>query len=225
MHVFQHVDFEWIGLIEPWAKERGVTPTVTRFHRGERPPRETDFLVVMGGPMSVTEEDKYPWLVEEKEFLRRHIHAGKPVLGICLGAQLIASALGARVFPNREKEIGWFPIELTEAGEQSGYFLPETPFTAFHWHGDTFEIPKGAELLAHSEGCAHQAFSIHRALGLQFHLEMSTSDIRLIAKECVAEITPARYIQTADFMAQQAEKYVPFCTKQIDHVLKKLATP
>lgn len=222
MHVFQHVPFEWIGLIEPWAKERGITPSVTRFHLGETPPESADFLVVMGGPMSVTEEDRYPWLVEEKAFLRRHILAGKPALGICLGAQLIASALGAQVEPNREKEVGWFPVSLTDLGESSGYFLPETPFQAFHWHGDTFGIPSGAQWLARSEGCSHQAFSVHRAVGLQFHLEMTRSDIARIAEACSGDLSPGRYVQDAVTMARQADEFVPFCAKQMDHLLKKL---
>src|SRR5690606_32591469 len=114
-----------------------------------------------------------PWMKEEKKLIEKAILKGKRVIGICLGAQLIADVLGARVFPNKEKEIGWFPIELTEEGQKSPFFAGfNKTETVFHWHGDTFEIPKGAEHIASSKVCENQAFLFdHKVLGLQFHLE------------------------------------------------------
>jgi GMP synthase (glutamine-hydrolysing) len=131
-------------------------------------------LIVMGGPMGVYEQERYPFLKREIAFIGEAIAAKKPVLGICLGAQLIARALGARVFPNRRKEIGWYKVRLTSAGKRDPLFLnsPAQPWV-FQWHGDTFTLPKGARLLAASPLCRNQAFRHGSSVyGLQFHLEV-----------------------------------------------------
>jgi GMP synthase-like glutamine amidotransferase len=164
-------------------------------------PRTTadiDLVIAMGGPMSVNDETAFPWLVDEKRFVRQAVDAGLPVLGICLGAQLIASALGARVYPNAAKEIGWFPVRAA-ADEDDGVFRFPQEFTSFHWHGETFDLPPGARHLAESDGCRHQAFSIGRhVMGVQFHPEMTASGACLLVEHCAMDLTPGRYVQTRD---------------------------
>jgi len=163
---------------------------------------ELDWLVVMGGPMSVDESQKYFWLTAEKHFIENAFQHGKTVIGICLGAQLIADVLGAPVSRNRFPEIGWFPVQLTPAAQavplcQS---VPEQ-FTAFHWHGDTFDLPHGAIHLARSEACDNQGFLYgERVLGLQFHLESTPASVRALVENCGDDIREGRYIQTVETM-------------------------
>lgn len=204
LHVLQHVPFEGPAGIGEWAARRGHSVTITPLFEDAGLPEQTDFdwLIVMGGPMGIYDEDDYPWLVREKEFLREAISGGKTVVGICLGAQLIADALGARVHRNGHKEIGWFPIELTEQGQTSPplVFLPHR-FEVFHWHGDTFDLPEGAVHLAYSQGCEHQGFLYdQRVLGLQFHLESTPASVADLVANCADEIVPAAYVQDAERM-------------------------
>jgi len=211
-HYFQHVPFEGLGSIEGWLRSVGYEITSTFFYQQNPalPPVDCiDLLIVMGGPMSVNDEEQYSWLVEEKRFLRECIAAGKPVLGICLGAQLIASAMGARVYPNSVKEIGWFPIQGVSAGE--GTFSFPASLEVFHWHGETFDLPPGARLLASSQGCANQAFQLGSlVIGLQFHLETTQESAQKLVDICRAELIPAPYVQTEEeILAAGAEKYGP----------------
>jgi GMP synthase-like glutamine amidotransferase len=203
MHIqcLQHVPFEGPCGIGGWAAARGHRLAVTPLYAGVVPPRPADFdwLVVMGGPMGVGDEAQYPWLAAEKVLIREAIAAGKTVVGVCLGAQLIAEVLGGRVYRNREREIGWMPIQLTEAGRASplfGFLPPVLP--VFHWHGDTFDLPPGAVHLARSDACEHQAFLVGgRALGLQFHLESTAASVAGLCAECADELRPGPYVQTA----------------------------
>ena len=135
-----------------------------------------DLLLLMGGPMGVYETDAYPWIAAEIEAIRHRIEAGKPTLGICLGAQLIAAALGARVFPGAAKEVGFAPVSVTQAGASSPLrHIDGVP--VLHWHGDTFDLPEGVELLASSDAYAHQAFRRGaRLLALQCHPEMGRDE-------------------------------------------------
>jgi GMP synthase (glutamine-hydrolysing) len=203
----QHVPFEGLAFIESWIESKNISPIPVRIFNNDPFPNveDVDMLIVMGGPMSVYEEDKHPWLVEEKRFIVDVIRKGGVVLGICLGAQLIADVLGARVYPNQHKEIGWFPIELTEKGAASELFgfLPKR-LEVFHWHGDTFDLPPGAVRMARSEGCLNQAF-VHgdRVVGLQFHLESTGESIRTIIQNCSGEIVTGKYIQDADAMVAE----------------------
>jgi GMP synthase-like glutamine amidotransferase len=160
-HYLQHVQFEGLGSIEPWLRMAGCEITYTPLFESTQLPdeRTIDLLVIMVVPMSVNDEEAFPWLVSEKQFIREVINSGKPVLGICLGAQLIASAMGARVFRNPVKEIGWFPIRATASKDGSAFRFPPSE-TVFHWHGETFELPDGALLLAKSDGCENQAFQL-----------------------------------------------------------------
>lgn len=210
-HYLQHVPFEGLGRIEPWLTQNGYELTVTRFfHSDELPdPQSIDFLIVMGGPMSVNDEDKFPWLRTEKQFIRAMIEADKPVLGICLGAQLIASAMGARVYANPFSEIGWFPVHAVASNRHSTFQFPSSA-TVFHWHGETFDLPRGATPLARNEGCENQAFQLgRRVIGLQFHLETTPDSARALLSNCREELVPSRYVQSEEeIMAAPPGRYI-----------------
>jgi len=169
-HCLQHVIFETPGLLSLWISQRGDSLRMTYFFGDVVLPSVEDFdvLIVMGGPMSVHDEALFPWLRSEKALIAAAIGAGKKVLGICLGAQLIAEVMGGRVYPNPVKEIGFWPVRWT--GEAMGGREEEV----FHWHGETFDLPPGAVLLASSAGCVNQAFRVgENVLGLQFHPEVT----------------------------------------------------
>lgn len=201
VHIFQHVPFEGIGSMETWFAQRGAKVQYTRFYQSpELPdPGDPDLLIVMGGPMSVNEEQKYPWLIAEKQFVRDAIQRELPIIGVCLGAQIIASALGARVYLNAEKEIGWFPIEATDAPGQVFRFPGQ--ITVFHWHGETFDLPPGTVHLARSVACDNQAFQIGKnVVGLQFHLETTPDTADLLLQHGREELIDGRYIQKEETM-------------------------
>lgn len=199
-HYLQHVPFEGLGSIEPWLHDAGYDISCTRLYQtGDLPDiDDIDFLVVMGGPMSVNDGQQYPWLGEEIDFIRRAIDSGKPVLGICLGAQLIARSMGAKIYQNPVKEIGWHPVQGLARGSSPQFNFPVST-TVFHWHGETFDLPPGASLIAKSEACENQAFQIGRTvIGLQFHLETTPESAREIVSNCRHELVPSRYVQSED---------------------------
>jgi GMP synthase-like glutamine amidotransferase len=210
VHCLQHVPFEGLGSIGPWLQSAGAEVTTTRFFEDPALPdvADVDLVVAMGGPMSVNDEADLLWLVDEKRFVRAAAECGVPVLGICLGAQLIASALGARVYPNRVKEIGWFPITAPSIAHEGLFQLPAS-IDVFHWHGETFDLPPGAARLASSPGCENQAFQIgDRVVGLQFHLETTPESARAIVENCRDELVPGPYIQTeAALLAADIRRY------------------
>lgn len=191
----QHVPFEGLGAIAGWAAARGHETAAVRLFAGEPPPEPADFgmLVVLGGPMNVDDDDRYPFLTPEKRALGRALDAGTPVVGVCLGAQLLARVLGANVVRSPHEEIGWFPVRLTEAGGRSPLFAGvPTEFETFHWHGDAFETPAGAELLATSDGCPAQAFVAgNRVLGLQFHPEATPEAVASMVEHEGADLDRA----------------------------------
>ena len=201
VHWFQHVPFEGLGLIEPWLRARGHEVTSTRWWAGDTAPTATDYdwLVVMGGPMNVYQHRDYAWLVPEKAAIAAACAAGKRVLGVCLGAQLIADVLGGKVMQNPEREIGWWPVRAAEETAGGRYAFP-AEMTLLHWHGDTFTLPPGAIRLAGSEACAQQAFAWgERVVGLQFHLEMGGAALAEIATECAGELAAGgRWVQSAE---------------------------
>jgi GMP synthase-like glutamine amidotransferase len=209
-HYFQHVPFEGLGNIEQWLIANRFEISDTQLYQTTAFPdcNELDLLVIMGGPMSVNDETEYPWLAIEKQYIRSAIENGISVLGICLGAQLMASAMGAKVYKNPAKEIGWFPVHGITAEYLSTFNFPVST-DVFHWHGETFELPPGAIRIASSDGCVNQAFQMGTsAVGLQFHLETTPDS----AKEMIAngreELIPSQYVQTAEEMvAVGAEKY------------------
>jgi GMP synthase-like glutamine amidotransferase len=210
-HYLQHVPFEGPGSIEPRLKEAGYEVTNTQFFASAELPdlNPIDLLVVMGGPMSVNDEDAFPWITREKIFIRDAIESGKRVLGICLGAQLIASALGAEVYHNPAKEIGWFPIAGIAANDGTAFSFPPE-MKVFHWHGETFDLPPKAVLLARSQGCEHQAFQIGSSvIGLQFHLESTPESVRELVARCRDELIPSRFVQTeASILSALPEDYL-----------------
>jgi GMP synthase (glutamine-hydrolysing) len=171
----RHVPFEDLGSFGSVLRERGFAVAYREAgldDLGARDLFDADLLIVLGGPIGVYETRDYPFLKRENAMVERRLEAGRPVLGLCLGAQVMAKALGARVYKGRRKELGWSPLELTDAGRKSvlGELGPRT--AVLHWHGDTFDLPRGAELLASSPLYANQAFAWGRpALGLQFHIE------------------------------------------------------
>lgn len=200
LHSLHHVPFEDAANIAVYAKEKSFNLSETNLYKGESFPSvsEIDLFLVMGGPMNIYEEDKYPWLLEEKRYLLSVLKAGKPVIGVCLGAQLIADVLGAKVKKNTYKEIGWFDVRLTEEGKRSPFFKNEpSSFEAFHWHGDTFEIPKGASRLCENDACSSQAFSYgENVLALQFHLDYSYESVSDMLANCPDELEEeSPYIQ------------------------------
>lgn len=197
--------------MEPYLLEQGHQLSATHLYLGQAlPPLDTlDWLIVMGGPMGVYDEAVHPWLVEEKKYIRQAIDSGKIVLGICLGAQLIADVLGAKVSKNRYREIGWFPVKRTAESKSSlfGKVFPES-MSVFHWHGDTFDIPAGAVLLASSEACRNQAFSIDdRIVGLQFHLETTPDSAKALIENGRDELDGSRYVQTEASILSDASRF------------------
>ena len=146
--------------------------------------------------MGVDDSSTFPWLISEMNLIQSAIMNGKRVLGVCLGAQLMAAAMGAKVSRNPHKEIGWYPVNKT--GAVNTVFAKDIPniFDAFHWHGDSFEIPQGAEHLVSSAATSNQGFCVGAsALALQFHLELRVSDATRIAEACPADLTPGAYVQ------------------------------
>ena len=209
-HYLQHVPFEGLGSIETWLQTYGYEITTTQLYESADFPKaeEIDLLVVMGGPMSVNDKNEYPWLADEKKFIRSVIESEKSTLGICLGAQLIANAMGGNVFQNSVKEIGWFPVQAVASSNNAVFRFPmET--VVFHWHGETFSLPSGAIQIAESEGCKNQAFQMGRSvIGLQFHLETTPESARSIVANCRDELVEGEYIQTEqDILSASQERY------------------
>lgn len=226
IHYFQHVEHEGLGSIEEWAISSGNTVTATKFFEQTELPQlsDLDWLIVMGGSMSVHDEQEYPWLVEEKKFIRQAIDSGKTVLGVCLGSQLVSAALGAKVYKNKENEIGWFDIELTCSAKTSKLFfdLPQNT-KVFHWHGDTFDLPEGAIHLAYSRGCKNQAYIyLERVLALQFHLEPTKDWIQEMVITGGNELVKARYVQTGEEILKNID-LVESNTKILFSILNRLA--
>jgi GMP synthase (glutamine-hydrolysing) len=221
VHYLQHVSFEGLGNIAPWLDEHGMEVSSTKMYRGEEFPSldDIDWLMVMGGPMSVHDETAYPWLSAERRFLAEAIDRDKTILGFCLGAQLIADVLGANVYANTEPEIGWFPIERVENASPLDLrrLLPPR-MDVFHWHGETFDLPVGAVHLAHSMACENQAFAYgDRVLGLQFHLETTPAGATALVKNCADELVNGRYVEDAASILSRSEQF-----GQINAVMRSL---
>ncbi len=219
VHILQHVPFEGIGSIQTWLTAKGATVSYTRFF--EDPilpaPDTLDLVIAMGGPMSVNDEAELPWLKGEKQFILDCIAEGTPVLGICLGAQLIANALGGRVYPGPQREIGWYDIEAVTAAE--GTFAFPAKVEVFHWHGETFDLPQGAVRLARSTVCENQAFQVGpRVIGLQFHLETTPESADAIITHCRDELQAGPTVQTEDSLrAVPVSAYEP-----INHLMAEV---
>jgi len=211
VHYLQHVSFEGLGSIEPVLKDKGHQLSSTQLYNNEPLPSVDDFdwLIVMGGPMGIYDYDQYPWLLDEKPFIKAAIDAGKIVLGICLGAQLIADVLGAKLYPNEHREIGWFNINRLSGVDKTilANALPEQ-VEVFHWHGDTFDIPEGAVSLAQSEACPRQGFIFdNRVVAFQFHLEMTAESAAALIEHCGDELDGSHYVQPEKEMLANVKRF------------------
>ncbi len=226
IHYFQHVPYEDLGCIAAWAKENQYLISSTKFYHNDSLPEldEIDWLIIMGGPMNAYDEEKYPWLGEEKRYISKAIESGKVVLGICLGSQLLADVLGANVYPNKEKEIGFYPISLTPDAERNDIFklLPKS-IDVFHWHSDTYDLPENTTLLASSKACKNQAFiKENRIVGLQFHLEIYKKTIEELINNNRHDITEGKYVQwevsmhTASYLTIELNVFMKCILERLD---------
>ena len=211
--VFQHDPFEDLGFFGEVLEKQGAEYRVVRLFHGEMPAEEWEHvraLIILGGPMSVDEEEGFPFLRWEKRIIRAAIDEAVPILGICLGAQLIATALGTPVFHGPVKEIGWSPISITPHGQVDSLlgYLPETA-TVFQWHGDGFDLPAGAIRLASSAHYGTQAFRLGKTIyGLQFHLEVTPPMIERWIEERSKDLALAPYVLPEKILAD-TQSYAP----------------
>lgn len=215
-YIFQHVSFEGPGAILPYLESKGHHVHLVKLYAGDSVPSslDVDFAVLMGGPMSALEEDKYPFMAEEKQLCRELFAAEKPVLGICLGAQIMANAFFAQIRQNPEKEIGFYPVTF-----ENGFTV-----NAFHWHGETFDIPEYAESIAYSEACRNQGFKIGRSLGLQFHLETTEDSLNSLLENGAEELeqalsAKAKYVQSKSQILETAKTALPELNAALSELL------
>jgi GMP synthase-like glutamine amidotransferase len=211
VQVFQHSSSEGLGAIEPWLRGRGAEIATTQFFAGALPPpiESIDALIVMGGAMSANDEGELPWLRGEKRFIAQAVERGLPVLGVCLGSQLIANVLGGRVFPNANREIGWFPVLRTPdaAAHRLGACLPREA-EVFHWHGETFTLPPGAVHLMRSAACENQAFAVGaNVLGVQFHPEITEESAREWFDDAGDRLGTGPYVTSAEAAMKSPERF------------------
>lgn len=224
IHFLQHVPFEGPAGISGWANGCGHSMRGTMLFRNDPLPEVDSFdaLVIMGGHMGANDDGIYPFIGPEKRLIEAAIKANKQVLGICLGAQLIASVLGAKVTANKYREIGWFDVRKTDASAPTSIFMPlPDAFVAFHWHGDTFAIPSGAVRCASSDACANQAFTFNndRVLALQFHPETTPESAELLVENCTRELDGGSYVQTVHELTGDPRKFsglAPVFTTMMD---------
>lgn len=206
VHVLQHAEGEGLGSLKQWFDEHQAAITLTRVDLHEPMPSvdSFDWLVILGGPMGAYEESHYPWLVQEKTFIRETIQAHKLTLGICLGGQLIASAMGAKIYPNAEQEIGWFPIEKTHS---VATWLPNKA-TLLCWHGDVFELPDAATGFSRSAITRNQGFCIGpRVWALQFHVEALSGTTETFFKVTGEHLPAGDYVQSLDSLSTEDHLY------------------
>jgi GMP synthase (glutamine-hydrolysing) len=206
-HVLQHAAYEGPGEIATWAEKRGHAMRTSHLYRGDALPLPSEFdaLIVMGGEMNIYQYRDWPWLADETATIQAALHAGKPAVGICLGAQFLADALDSRVVQNPVHELGWFPVSWTA---EARTFFPELPSAGpvLHWHGDRFGLPLGATRLAVSAGCAEQGFIVPgKVLALQFHMEVDPGLVNLYV-ESQGQWPSGKYVQEPAQILSAAEK-------------------
>lgn len=223
--IIQHVDFEGPGYLLTWLQKNNAQIEIIYIAKPDYSfptIKDIDLLIILGGPMSVNDEQEYPWLTHEKNFIRQAIHAQVPILGICLGAQLIANSVGGKVYSNNQQEIGWFPVQGIVSPDPTKMVFPEQ-FITFHWHGERFDIPEDATLLAKSQACPNQAFQLdRRVIGLQFHPEITLENIQNLIKIDSANLKPAPFVQSAETMLSASNEYYKSNHDIIDQVLSYL---
>lgn len=202
IHIIQHVDFEGPAAILEWVDQQKSPITYTRQWLLDPLPNleSFDFLIVMGGPMSVHDKGEHPWMESEISFVGKAILAEKAVLGICLGAQVMSISLGGMVSRNPVNEIGFLPVQRSSSLEIPWRALVPSEFTPLHWHGETFSIPPKATILGSSKACQNQGFLWgERALGLQFHLEATTESVELLLQNSQEELAQGgEFVQNLD---------------------------
>jgi GMP synthase-like glutamine amidotransferase len=209
IHVLQHSSINALGTIEEYARTKNHSLESTRFYETKNLPEidSFDLLIIMGGPMRIYDYEENPWLRNEKAFIKQAVEAGKPVVGICLGAQLLADVLGARVYENRHMEMGWFPVRAV-GDENKPEFLKGLPdkITVFHWHSRTFDLPAGAVHLFESEGCKNQGFIYNgRVVALQFHPEVNEERILNLIRRFGDGMENGTFVQKKQEMLGQEE--------------------
>ena len=241
IHALFHTDYEDFSFIKQWANSQNHSMSYTRsYHNDVLPQHDSfDWLIVMGGPMSVHDEEKHPWLIDEKRLIKQSIDNGKTVIGVCLGAQLIAHCLGATVQPANVKEIGWLPIRLTAEGRSQSLLqvLPKQSFTVFHWHGDGFDCPQGATAIATSEAWANQGFiyqtSLYKELGTwvvgwQCHFEVTKESlVKMVANghNTIQSglIDYPKTVQSANTIIEAGNKYIEDNNARLAAMLNRIA--
>ena len=241
IHALFHTNYEDLSFIKQWANSRNHIINVSYSYNDEPLPAPDyfDWLIVMGGPMSVHDEEQYPWLIKEKRLIKQSIDAGKTVIGICLGAQLIAHCLGATVQPANVKEIGWLPIRLTPEGLSHPLLqdLPKQDFTVFHFHGDGFDCPKEASIIASTDSWANQGFIYqtpqHKALGTwvigwQCHFEVTKESLAKMVANGNDSIQSGlkdypKTVQSAAEIIALGNKYIEENNARLSAMLNRIA--
>jgi GMP synthase (glutamine-hydrolysing) len=223
--ILRHTQVEGPGLLANVLRELGVQHRALDLPRGEPPPRDLrgiGGLIVLGGPMAAYEAQRYPFLATEAGLIERAMTAGRPVLGICLGAQLIAQVLGARVYPGERREVGWAPVTLTDDGRDDPLFAGCDPnLTVFHLHGDTYELPPDAHNLARSAVYEQQAFRLSDLVyGFQFHLEFTETIIGRLASEADSR----RYLTEAGADPQKLVAETPAHVRRLAPIAQRVFT-
>lgn len=226
MHVIRHVDFEGPAAIAEWAAERGHDVSETLALTEQYPPvSDIDMLVVMGGPMAADDEAGHPWLHAEKHYVAEAIEADRLVFGVCLGAQILAEVCGGSIGPNPIREIGWYPVTLSEMGRLDPVFsVFEDGLVVGHWHGDTFSVPGSAQLTMSSDACANQAFSLMdgRIVGVQFHLEWGEDSVFDLVEHCAAELDGGPRTMDAAQLLEGSKVHGPRCRTVLWSLLDKM---
>ncbi len=232
--VIRHIGVEGLGTIEDVLKNKGLSYDYIDTWKDTLPQDVSDFtaLVILGGPMGVYEQDKYPFIEKELELIRKARNASMPVIGICLGSQMIAQALGGRVYKGRVKEIGWYDINFTELSLNDKLFasIPvtkdeSTTIKAFQWHGDTYDLPEDAIMLASSKLYANQAFRIGTLYGLQFHIEVKEDDIENWINEYKTEVAVLKKDIDLSKIMEDTRKYIGQLNKTSIQIFSAFFTP
>lgn len=226
IHYLQHAPGEGPGQIACWASVNGHGLSGSHLYRGEAAPDPAaiDFLVILGGGMNIYQHRDHPWLVPEKALIAEVISQGKPVFGVCLGAQLIADVMGGKVYQNPQYEIGWFPIRTLDVVRQHPLFTHfPAEFTALHWHGDTFDLPPGATLLASTAACRNQAFICQEnVIGLQFHIEVRPEEVRSFVQGETGPLPKGVYVQSFEEILD-GDRHIPTVHALLADILDAMA--
>jgi GMP synthase-like glutamine amidotransferase len=224
IHCLRHTELAVSDYLPKWAAHHGHSWECTLVPSAERLPQlsDLDCLIVLGGPMSVWDEEAHPWLRGEKRYLEKVMESGKPLLGICLGAQLLAEVLGARTYTGSHQEIGWFPVETTPESRDTwlGDVFPPR-FVTYLWHGDTYDLPNGAVHIARSAAFENQGFIWNYTMALQFHLEVRPAWVRSIATRDANVLVPAPYIQSVEKILGQPESLYRANNTLMDTLLQR----